>query len=476
MLENVEWLRSRQVLGQDYGLARVNYLLDQLGRPQDHLKIIHIGGTNGKGSTNALIANIMQAHGQKVGTYTSPAITSYTEQIEINGEPITLERLDSLLGLVRPLVFQMDQDDQLAHMTEFELMTAVMYLYFDQEQVDFAVVEVGMGGTLDATNVITPLVSVITTVDYDHLDLLGHSLYEIATNKAGIIKSGVPAVVGDLPEEALRAVKDRAELMNASLYRLGEDFRYEILETELHGNTFDYVDSQRTLNRLEIRLAGSHQMANAAVAIQVVFLLAEAGHIKLAPLELRAGLAKAQLPARLEEVVHRPQIILDGAHNPLAIRRLIQYIETELSDRTVKLLVSIINTKDYQQMIHQLESSPVVDQVILTTFDYPRALTPDQLADLYHTVDTDQRFSYQADWQRALGELLAPQPVQGEDAADLQAHYVLGEKPLNEDYEANYHPSDKVSQDELTIIITGSFYFLTQVRPYLLKQVEEGNI
>lgn len=327
--ESLAWLHSSGMFGMKLGLSRIEKLLDILGHPERNFASVHVAGTNGKGSTSTMIFSVLREAGYKVGLFTSPHLQSYTERIRVNEELIPEDKVADFLTRMRPHVEEMAKDPEAGRPTEFELGTAMCFWYLAEQAVDYGVVEVGLGGRYDATNVITPVVSVITHISYDHTDKLGSTLAEIAGEKAGIIKPGVPVVVSPQEPEALEVILKTAESRGSEVYRVGtaEDanVRYRRLGGGIHGERFRVALSAGNGAGREMELAtsmpGPHQTINAATAFAALEVLRRAG-AGIPDAAIASGIFKARIPARLEVVARRPTVILDGAHNLDGAQRL----------------------------------------------------------------------------------------------------------------------------------------------------------
>jgi dihydrofolate synthase/folylpolyglutamate synthase len=337
----IQYLQSLEKFGINLGLARITALLGKLGDPHFRFKSIHITGTNGKGSTAAMIASILNEAGFKVGLYTSPHLIDYRERIKINGGNISETDFESGLELVRKI------SDQLADKpTVFEVLTAVAFWYFAKQKVDFAVVEVGMGGRLDATNVIVPLVSIITNIDYEHTAVLGKTLSKIAGEKAAIIKPGVPVVTAETKAEPLRVIKKVCEKNNSLLIA---------------------VSSRQSA--VSSRLIGEHQRVNAACAISAIRL---AG-INVSSRDIARGLKEVNWPGRFQIVSKKPLLIIDGAHNPAGATVLKVTIEKMFARKFV-MIFGCQRDKDYKKVIRILK--PIISAVIVTRSSHLQAADP----------------------------------------------------------------------------------------------------
>lgn len=353
-------------------------LLSLLQNPHLGYPSIHIAGTKGKGSVAAICASALSAAGLRTGLYLSPHLQSFTERIQVNGSQISHTKLASLVSDVRPAVAQVEG------ITTFELITALAFLHFARCQVEVAVIEVGLGGRLDATNVISPLVSVITSLSYDHTHLLGETLAEIAAEKGGIIKPGVPLVSAPQPEEALAVLERIAAEKSARLTLVGRDWQYESGHADLGGQRF-YADCPdcvgRPGGRYHIPLLGEHQVINATVALAALDI-ARRRLPGLTDQAIRSGLEQVEWPGRFHILHRRPVVVADGAHNVASVRQVRQTVEALFPDRRRILVFGATADKDLTEMIRVLV--PMADEVILTAADHPRAAAP---ADLHRRLE-----------------------------------------------------------------------------------------
>lgn len=360
--DSVQFLYSlgNEIKTAKLGLERIRAVLQALGRPQDRLRFVHVAGTNGKGSTCAMIESALRASGLRTGLFTSPHLAEPTERIRIDGAPISADRFadafNRLLGL---------------HTTYFETVTAMALLVFAEERVDMVVLEVGLGGRLDATNVVSPDLSVVTPVDFDHEAFLGKSLESIAAEKAGILKPGVPAVFARQRPEAARVLDRRAAELSIPVARTA-DWLVSDLDIDPRGSRFR-LTGDRDL-RLACPLAGEHQVENAVTAAVALACLG------IADSAIETGIARARWPGRLERVSERPEIILDGAHNPAGARALAAYIDRFYGRRTVRLIYGAMRDKAIDEISGIL--FPRAHQVIVTAPQQARALSPEALRDI----------------------------------------------------------------------------------------------
>lgn len=418
----LEWIHSRLKFNIRPGLTRIEALLKLLGNPEKELSMLHIAGTNGKGSTVAFTRGILEQLGLTVATFTSPFIETFGERMAINGHPIPDEKLIMYVEQLKPLVEKMDKDARLAGITEFEIITALAFRYFADEHVEVALIEVGLGGLLDSTNVIQPVATAITTIGMDHMDILGDTLEKIAAQKAGIIKPDTPLVTGKIADEALAVIAETAQTNQAKHYQYSIDYQVEILENE----RFNYKDDEIHLLNLEKSLLGLHQIDNAALAVKLTMVYAHKVGLSLSEEAIREGLRRTFWPARMEEVSQAPLTLLDGAHNVHAMQRLLENLKNEFSGRKITILFSALVTKDITEMIKMLQT---VDnsKLILTTFDYPKALKL-------------------------------------EDFAYLEKENVT----LAEDWKSTYAALKENLHEDDVLLMTGSLYFMSQIRAYIL--------
>jgi dihydrofolate synthase/folylpolyglutamate synthase len=370
--EAVDFLYQLQWHGIKLGLENIRKILQDLSNPHERYAAVHIGGTNGKGSTAALTASVLQAQGYRVGLYTSPHLVDFSERIRINGVPISHDAVAELTERISHLT------SHVSHLTPtfFEFTTAMAFLYFAESSVDLAVIEVGLGGRFDATNVITPAVSVITNVDYDHQAYLGNTLAQIAFEKAGIIKPGIPAVTAVENAEAMEVIEKTGRERGSRLYRLGRDFHVDGVSP----GDFGYRGIGHQWPHLAMRLLGRHQLKNAACALAALELLSDKG-FDLSEAAVRSGLHSAVWEGRLEpiEMPGKPLILLDGAHNPAGAGTLREYLAELKAERggRVFLVLGIMQDKDIPAVMAELV--PLSDFVVLTRPDYHRAASLEDL-------------------------------------------------------------------------------------------------
>ncbi len=367
----LSWIHGIGRFGMNPGLERIKALLGLLGEPQKKLKCLHIGGTNGKGSTAAFAASMLEAAGYRVGLYTSPYLIQFTNRMSINGQDIAEERLVELVKRVKPMVERIAKNPDLGQPTEFEVVTAIAFTYFAEEFPDIVVVEVGLGGRLDATNVIQPMVTALASISLEHTQVLGDTVEKIALEKAGIIKEG-SEVVTQAAGEALAVIRKTCSSKNVSLFELHKDFRVEKISGNLKGQTFNYYGLFSNFLNLQISLLGDYQADNAGLALAAIELLGKKG-FQLPEEALRKGLAATTWPGRLEIVRHTPLVLLDGAHNLEAFKGLQRNIRS-FSYKRLILVIGLLDDKAAELILQEI--IPVSDLVIITTPNSPRAADP----------------------------------------------------------------------------------------------------
>lgn len=379
-LQAVEFLDSLLVKRTRHlSLKRTAHLLNLVDNPQQGLKVFHVGGTSGKGSVVTFIAEIMQAAGFRVGVNISPYLQVPIERIRVNELYISAEELAELTSRVKPLAEAMLEEGRYGRLRYLELWMALAFLYFRQQKVDFAVVEVGAGGRYDCTNVVHPVVAVIVTVDFDHQDLLGETIREIAYHKAGIIKAGVPVVTAESKRDALSVIEQECLAQGSELLRIGHDIKVEVKKLDCTGAEFDYLGT-KTYHNLRLRLLGRHQITNAATAVAAVEASEALHGFKIPEQAIRSGLEAATLPGRLEVVQDSPRVILDGAHNAQKIRSLVKSLQKLFDWDRMILVVGMLQTKDSSTILRELAT--LGDLLVATAPDVvgKKSLDPDLLA------------------------------------------------------------------------------------------------
>lgn len=409
-----EWLKKSESIPRKHGLYRMEAILGALGNPERELKSIHIAGTNGKGSTAAMVTAFAKAHGLRVGTFTSPHMHSIRERIQLDGVPLEEEpfwQAASVIRGVEHLLFE-----EWGAFNYFEILTAMMFVVFQQESVDLAIIEVGIGGLLDNTNVGHPLVSVITTIGLDHQELLGSTLEEITAQKAGIIKSGQQVVVGPVTRECMDVIRSTASKQGAIVQAFGESF--SLIEDS-------YQDEAFTIPLKQLALQGAFQKENATVAIRAFRAWTEATGRSVQAEFIKAALQVVSWPGRMEVLQETPLVIIDGAHNLPAIQRLIQNMTDRIGKKQT-LLFSALTRKDSQQMLLRLQEALPNVNITLTSFH----------------------------------------PSKGQSIARSDVEMVLGSSKISyeESFEDVIERFARSTDDKSELWVTGSLYFIAEVR------------
>lgn len=382
----LDWIHNIGRFGIKPGLQRIEALLSLLGNPHRQLKYIHIGGTNGKGSTAAMIAAVLQASGYRTALYTSPYILAFNNRMSIDGCDIDSAELVRLVERIRPLVERIDQEGHLGPLTEFEVVTALAFTHFARRRPDIVVLEVGLGGRLDATNVVTPLVTMITNISLDHTGILGETVQSVAREKAGIIKPGIPVITGATDPAAQQVIAATCRERKAPLFYalpFGEKTPSGVKSAfcsrrgvTAEGQRLDYAGFARSFGDLHIPLRGRYQVANGALALAGLEQLAGFGY-PFSERDLRRGLSETIWPARLELLDRNPLLILDGAHNPAAMRELAATLPEHFKYHRLFLVLGAMADKDLAMFEYIL---PLADGVILARPALTRAAEPEALA------------------------------------------------------------------------------------------------
>lgn len=417
--EALHWIHSRLRLGIKPGLKRMEWMLERLEHPEKKLKSIHIGGTNGKGSTLTFLRTILQEEGLKIGTFTSPYFEHFNERISVNGVSIEDKDIVTLTNLIIPLSDELEKTE-LGAPTEFEVITAMSFYYFAYiNPVDIVIYEVGLGGRFDSTNVIEPVLSIITSIGLDHTQILGETYGEIAFEKAGIIKKDTPILTVVKQSEALEVIRSKANEENAELYQLGETFFIEDHHSIHTGERFTYRDSTMKIEDLEISMLGQHQTENAALAVLASKLL------DVKEDSIRQGLRNAYWPGRLDIISTEPLIIMDGAHNEEGMDSLVTELSKRYKERKIHVIFAALGDKKLDNMIEKIDK--IAEQITFVDFDFPRAAKAETL----FSISTAKQKKVEKDWRQAV--------------------------------------SDQISQlkNNEMLVITGSLYFLSEVKPFI---------
>jgi len=426
----ISWIHSRLRLGIKPGLKRMEWMMERLDHPERRIKSVHIGGTNGKGSTVTYLRSILEEAGYSVGTFTSPYFEQFNERISINGRPIKDEDIIKLANNIYPLSEELEASE-LGGPTEFEIITAMAMQYFGQiNPVDIVLFEVGLGGRFDSTNIIYPILSIITNIGLDHTAILGDTYEKIASEKAGIIKPGTAVVSGVKQKEAMEVIMHTANEMKAPLYILGSKFYLENHSSTSSGEKFTQKTPFSELPNLEISMAGKHQIENASLAVMGAEILKRYFSFLIENEHIRAGLKKAYWPGRFEILSQDPVVIIDGAHNEEGVTSLVSELENRYHDKKINLIFAALADKKLDKMIMNLDR--IANQITFVDFNYPRAA---QAKDLF-VISKNENKHYDIDWKSTITK----------EISSLKENDIL--------------------------VITGSLYFLSAIKPYLLKCLE----
>jgi dihydrofolate synthase/folylpolyglutamate synthase len=364
---------EKQTLPRDksrYDIRRIKELLTRLGNPQLKSKTVHIAGSKGKGSVAAMVASVLTASGYKTGLYTSPHLHIFNERIRVDGNLITNEELVGLVDEIKPEVEAVNVKANYGQLTTFEIITALGFIHFSKKEVDFQVIEVGLGGTLDATNVVQPDICIITSISLEHTDVLGNTLAEIASWKAGIIKPGSTVVSSPKPEEADKVIEESCINNGAELVRADRNISWQSLESDSSQQSFQ-VKGRLGSYKLSVPLLGQHQVENALTAVTALEILSERGfHISTD--SIAEGLEKVRWPGRLQIINHHPLVVVDGAHSPDSACKLRQALKNYFVFDKAILIAGFSSDKNTANIISEL--TPLFDKVIATHSIHPRAL------------------------------------------------------------------------------------------------------
>ena len=358
---------SLRRFGIKLGLSTIRRILKSLGNPQDNFSCIHVAGTNGKGSVASALTSILNASGYKTGLYTSPHLVRFNERITVRNRPVSNDHVVEAYKAVNRVHYG-DREP-----TFFEFATAMAFYEFGRQKVDWAVIETGMGGRLDATNIIKPDLSIITNISVEHGEYLGNTISQIAGEKGGIIKRHTPVVTGIKQKSAVTVVKEIAKTKSAPLFRLGDDFRVKRNKS----GTFSYFGIENNWRNLQTGLLGNYQVDNAALVVAACELLNK-NKTNISLKNIKDGLTNNSWPGRLEVICKNPFILLDGAHNLIAARNLAKYLSNNLSNRNITLVIGILDDKPYKAMLKAL--LPICKRAIITSPKIDRALAPEKLS------------------------------------------------------------------------------------------------
>ncbi|MGT2911858.1 bifunctional folylpolyglutamate synthase/dihydrofolate synthase [Streptococcus cameli] len=362
--ESLDWIHGKLKFGSKPGLERISWLLQELGNPQEKIRGVHVVGTNGKGSTVNYLQKIFTGSGYDVGTFVSPFIVDFRERISLNGQMIDKETFVSLVEKIEPIVERLPKETSWTPATEFEIITALMFLYFgDVRPVDIVFVEAGLGGLYDSTNVFSPIAVICPSIGLDHQDILGQTYEAIARQKAGVLKNAAPFIYAVEREEVRNVFQETAALYHAPTYELGKDFKYQD-----KGDSFDFSFGQEKRSNLRLTMPGKHQKNNASLALMATELLKK-DYPQLSDTAIRQALADSQWVGRTEFL--RPNLMIDGAHNQESVQMLVDVLKADYTGKEIHILFAAINTKPVDEMLTLLDE---FTSLTVTSFDYPTSL------------------------------------------------------------------------------------------------------
>ena len=410
--ETLNFIHSFEGNGRRPQLERMRWLLRQAGEPQSHYPTVHIVGTNGKGSTTSYLQNILTKSGYQVGTFTSPYITRFNERISINGTEIPDKDLISLVAKAQVLLNDLEEHTDFGRPTEFELVTLLMFLYFDLKQVDMAIIEAGIGGRLDSTNVLSPELAICTSIGFDHTETLGNSLLDIANHKAGVMRENTPILLGRVSAEVEHFFNQKSHDLQAPLAIIDREIQLFPKDNQTIQISYDHWESPN----LKLPMLGQHQENNAGLAVTAAHLLAQT-FSKITDKSIREGIEETHWPGRSEWIGNN--IYLDGAHNPQGIASLKQVLKDNFANRRVHILFAGLRRKPLADLLEELKDYDIT----VTSFDFFEALPLD---------DYPQDFKRAADYRYWLAQ------------------------------------AESANSDDL-FVVTGSLYFISEVRNYLIK-------
>ncbi|MBL7565090.1 bifunctional folylpolyglutamate synthase/dihydrofolate synthase [Staphylococcus saccharolyticus] len=374
-LDSLYWIHERSKFGIKPGVKRMEWMLEQFNNPQDKIRGIHIGGTNGKGSTVAYLRTALVENGYDIGTFTSPFIEIFNERISLNGIPITNDEIVQLVERVKPICEALESDTELGAATEFEIITTMMFLYFGEiRPVDFVIIEAGLGIKNDSTNVFEPVLSILTSIGLDHTDILGTTYLDIAKDKSAIIKPNTPVIYSVKNDDALKYVRDYALEQNAKPIELDREI---IIISQDDEFTYRYKDYE--LETIVLNMLGEHQKENASLAITALLELNEADIIDLDFNKMIDGIESVNWTGRIEQVREQPLMVIDGAHNNESVEALIDTIKHYYGREKIDILFSAIKGKPISSMINKLNE--IASQFYLADFDFPKALAKEEIAE-----------------------------------------------------------------------------------------------
>lgn len=372
-LDSLYWIHEQTKFGVKPGVKRMEWMLQRLNNPQDNIRGIHVGGTNGKGSTVAYLRTALVENGYQVGTFTSPFVEIFNERIGLNGEPISDDAIVELVKHVKPVSEALVQETELGSATEFEIITTMMFLYFGEiHPVDFVIVEAGLGVANDSTNVFKPILSILTSIGLDHTDILGNTFADIARDKGEIVKSETPVIYAVKNEDALRIIRNNVEERNAIGIELDREISIISDDEEF---TYRYKDYE--LENLLLNMKGEHQKENAALAITALIEMYDSNIVDLDFNKMINGIESVSWIGRIEQVKEEPIIILDGSHNEESVEALTDTLKKYYNIDDIDILFSAIQGKPLHEMLDQLTT--IASTMYITEFDFPKGLTKEEI-------------------------------------------------------------------------------------------------
>lgn len=433
--EAVQWIEGIMPVGDKPGLLRIQRLLEYVGHPEKGLKCIHVAGSNGKGSTCAFISSVLIQSNYNVGMFTSPHIEKFTNRITLNNIDIAEADVLRLINTIKPFVDEI-ATTEIGHPSMFDIATCMAFMYYAEQNVDFVVLEAGLGGRIDSTNVVTPLISVITTISFDHMNILGDTIEKIAFEKAGIIKTGVPVICSAADERAIQVIREKCNETGSELFLIDHQYSSKMINTTMNKQKFDFSSELQKYDNIVISMNGSHQVKNASTAIMCIEVLKSRELIDVHEESLRQGLRDTFWPGRLELIQQQPRILLDGAHNPEGAKALSEALNDIYSFDRLHIVLGVLDTKDYKSFIDQL--LPIADSIIITEPSFRKRLDSQVICNYIHdsTNKKDELSVYrESSWVGAL------------------------------------HLAAKISQPNDLIVVTGSLYLISDIRQHLSQRV-----
>lgn len=434
--EAVRWITSLTSFGMRPGLERMRLLMEKLDHPHQRLRFIHVAGTNGKGSTCAYLQEVLLASGYDVGMFTSPYLTTYADRIRYNGEAIPEASLIRITNQLKPLVDELAASEW-GSPTMFEVSVTLAIQYYATEAFpDYVVWETGLGGRLDCTNIVHPVISIITNIGHDHMDLLGDSLEKVAAEKAGIIKPGVPVVTTVQQPELLEVIARKAEQNKSTVYRLGDEFTVEALSAKMNEQTFHFHGPFRSIDNVSISMNGSHQVNNAAAALMAIEVLRQYVALVVDDEELLNAFRSATWPGRLELASANPRILLDGAHNPEGAEALAKALQSIYPYRQLHVMIGMLQTKNHRGVLQHI--LPLVSTLVITEPDFMKRMESGKLAEIARELAAEQQRNVEVivepDWKRALEKM------------------------------------KRLTHDDDLAVVTGTLYLVADARSWILHQ------